>query len=242
MKTRKNVVVCLFDDSGNLFDDWIGYGYEVVCVDLMPVDLRVQRPGVVHVVADLRRPLTLDVPPTAVAFVSAHPPCTHTAVSGARWWKGKGLRALEESIAMFATAAEFCEEVGAPYMIEHPVSVVSTHWRSPDHIYSPWQYSGYCADDYYTKKTMLWTGGEFIMPPPFYDEERYARGVAQRAEVLARQVCKRGAREVQAEQPDYPDSRIFNSGGAMKAYFRSVTPKGFGRAVFLANCPLATII
>lgn len=42
-----------------------------------------------------------------VAFVTAFPPCTHLAVSGARWFKGKGLRKLADSIHMFATAAEF---------------------------------------------------------------------------------------------------------------------------------------
>lgn len=29
-----------------------------------------------------------------VAFVAAFPPCTHLVVSGARWFKGKGLRSV----------------------------------------------------------------------------------------------------------------------------------------------------
>lgn len=235
----RDTVVCLFDDSGNLFDDWIEAGYTVVCVDIMPLELRIQRPGVVHFLADLRLPLAPPVPHERVAFVDAHPPCSHLAVSGARWWKGKGLRALAESVNMFATAAEYAEQTGAPYMIENPISSISTYWRAADHIYSPWQYSGYAAEDYYTKKTCLWTGGDFVMPPTNYDEERYARGLEQRKAVLAKYGRKRGAQAVQDEQPDYPDSRIFNTGGALKAYIRSVTPKGFGRAVFLANCEAA---
>lgn len=235
----RDTVVCLFDDSGNLFDDWIRVGYTVVCVDIMPLELRVQRAGVVHVLADLRAPLTPPVPHERVAFVSAHPPCSHLSVSGARWWKGKGLRALAESIHMFATAADYCEATGAPYMIENPVSAIATHWRAADYIYSPWQFSSYAPEDYYTKKTCLWTGGGFVMPSPCYNKERYERGVAQRAAVLKKYGRKRAAQAVQDEQPDYPDSRIFNTGGALKAYIRSVTPKGFGRAVFLSNCKAA---
>ena len=237
-----STVVCLFDDSGNLFDDWLSAGYKVMCVDLAPLSQRVTRPGVEHVVADLRLPLALPVDDGQVVFVSAHPPCDHLAVSGARWWKGKGLRALADSIHMFATAADYCEKSGAPYTIENPVSGVSSHWRSPDFIYSPWQYSGFDERDYYTKKTCLWVGGGFVMPPPFYDEARYAKGVAQRKAVLAKHGRKRAAQAVQDEQPDYPDSRIFNAGGRAKAYARSVTPKGFGRAVFLSNCSAANTV
>lgn len=236
---RRDTIICLFDDSGNLFDDWRALGYTVVCVDILPVEHRRQEPGLVHIQADLKKPFPLCVEPGRIAFVSAHPPCDHLAVSGSRWFKGKGLRLLADSIHMFATAAEFCEASGAPYMIENPVSTISTYWRAADHIYSPWQYSGYDANDYYTKKTCLWTGGGFVMPEPLYDVERYARGAEQRKAVLARHGRKRGASCVQAEAPDYPDSRIFNTGGVLKAYFRSVTPKGFGKAVFLANCPEA---
>lgn len=111
---------------------------------------------------------------------------------------------------MFATAAEFCEASGAPYMIENPVSTISTYWRKPDHTYSPWEYSGYSStpmDDNYTKKTCLWVGGGFVMPPKHAD----------------------------AALPP-PDDRIHKaSGGKNQAYVRSVTPKSFGRAVFLYN-------
>lgn len=236
---KRDTVVCLFDDSGNLFDDWIAAGYTVMCVDLMPLEARIPRAGVVHVLADLRFPLVPPVDHTRVAFVSAHPPCSHLAVSGARWFRGKGLRALSESVAMFATAAEYCDSTGAPYCIENPISTISTYWRPADHAYDPWQYSGYEPADYYTKRTNLWTGGGFVMPPPCYDKERYDKGVEQRAAVLKKYGSKRSSVTVQQEQPDYPDSRIFNAGGALKAYVRSITPKGFGRALFLSNCEAA---
>lgn len=56
----------------------------------------------------------------------------------------------------------------APYLIENPVSTVATYWRKPDHQFDPCDYGGYLdpAGDYYTKKTCLWTGNGFVMPPP----------------------------------------------------------------------------
>lgn len=157
--------------------------------------------------ADLTKPFVCPVPRERIAFVSCHPPCDHLAVSGARWFKGKGLRALETSVAMFATAAEFCESQDAPYMIENPVGVMSTYWRKPDAVYQPHWYASLAPEDNYTKKTCLWTGNGFILPPPMKDETL-----------------------------SLPDDRIHKAPpGPLRAYFRSVTPKGFGRAVFLYN-------
>lgn len=197
----------MFDDSGNLMEPWLRAGFDVYLVDVLNppeghVDGRVHR-----VYADLTKPFRLPIPKEQIAFVSAHPPCDHLAVSGARWFKGKGLRALARSVDMFATAAEFCEDAGAPYMIENPVSTMSTYWRKPDFMYNPHEYAGWCPDDNYTKKTCLWCGNGFIMPP---------------------------------KQPllgaPLPDNRIHSCPpGPLRAYYRSITPRGFGWAVFAAN-------
>lgn len=140
-------------------------------------------------------------------MVFAFPPCDHLAVSGARWFKGKGLRMLSRSIALFATAAEFCEWAAAPYLIENPVSSISSYWRKPDYIFHPYQFTGYHEEDNYTKKTCLWTGNGFVMP----ESNR---------------------------KPDLgePDNRIFMTPPSPdRPALRSMTPKGFARAVFEAN-------
>lgn len=232
MRSPKTIV-CLFDDSGNLFDDWISDGYEVCVVDILCPTAGETRGSIRRVHADLRASFKSPIPKDDIVFVSCHPPCDHLAVSGARWFRGKGLRALSEAISMFATAAEFCEWSGAPYMIENPVSTISSYWRKSDFGYHPWQYSGYCADDYYTKHTRLWTGGGFVMPETNYDEKRYARGLAQFNE-------RKRLKNPLYPCPDYPDDRIHKlPPSEERAYLRSVTPKGFGRAVYLANRPLA---
>lgn len=80
----------------------------------------------------------------------AHPPCTHLAVSGARWFKEK--RAEQEE------ALEFVQTLmNAPIpkiAIENPVSVISSRIRKPDLIIQPWQF-GHGE----TKTTCLWLKG-----------------------------------------------------------------------------------
>src|SRR5690606_25537505 len=115
---------------------------------------------IIRVGADLRT----WVPPKAivnrVAFTFWMPPCDHLAVSGARWFKGKGLGALADSIRLFERAAFWAEGFEAPYGIENPNSTISTYWRKPDYRFNPSDYG-----DPYTKLTCLWVGHGFVMPP-----------------------------------------------------------------------------
>lgn len=77
----------------------------------------------------------------------AHPPCTHLAVSGARWFKHK----LPEQQA----ALDFVRcllSANIPHIaLENPVSIISTNIRKPDQIIHPWQF-GHGE----TKTTCLW--------------------------------------------------------------------------------------
>lgn len=77
----------------------------------------------------------------------AHPPCTHLAVSGARWFKDK--RAEQEE------ALEFVRRLlDAPIprvALENPISIISSKIRKPDQIIQPWQF-GHGE----TKATCLW--------------------------------------------------------------------------------------
>lgn len=63
----------------------------------------------------------------------AFPPCTHLAVSGARWFRDKQKEQKE--------AIEFFKQlVNAPIpkiAIENPVGIMSTHYRKPDQIIQP---------------------------------------------------------------------------------------------------------
>lgn len=202
-------VLSLFDLTGAMVKPWVAAGYQAVIVDIQhPPGITEGDDGITRIGADLRNGWT---PPRAMvgntAFVSAFPPCDHLAVSGARWFKGKGLRALAQSIDLFATAAELCEWLGAPYLIENPVSTIASYWRKPDAIFHPHQFTLLEPDDNYTKTTCLWIGHGLNLPPP----------------------CK------DFSLPP-PDNRIHRCApSAERKNFRSVTPAGFARAVFNAN-------
>jgi site-specific DNA-cytosine methylase len=66
----------------------------------------------------------------------AHPPCTHLAVSGARWFT--------EKAAEQAAALEFVRALmDAPIpriAIENPVSIISSNIRKPDQVIQPYMF------------------------------------------------------------------------------------------------------
>jgi len=77
----------------------------------------------------------------------AFPPCTHLAVSGARWFKDKRCEQID-AVNFFIRLAN------APIpkiAIENPIGIMSTKYRKPDQIIQPWQF-GHGE----TKATCLW--------------------------------------------------------------------------------------
>lgn len=85
-------------------------------------------------------------------MIIAFPPCTHLAVSGARYFAEKRADGRQqEAIDFFMRFARAdCGLVA----IENPVGVMSSVWRKPDQIVQPWQH-GHGE----TKKTCLWLKG-----------------------------------------------------------------------------------
>ena len=74
--------------------------------------------------------------PTTWDMVIAFPPCTHLAVSGAKWFKEKQADGRQqEAIDFFMMFANLRTERVA---IENPVSIMSTKYRKPDQIIQPW--------------------------------------------------------------------------------------------------------
>lgn len=86
----------------------------------------------------------------------AHPPCTHLAVSGARWFP---LKRTEQARAIWF----FMGMISAPVprvCVENPVSIMSTRYRKPDQIIQPWQF-GHGEK----KATCLWLRGLPLLLP-----------------------------------------------------------------------------
>lgn len=79
----------------------------------------------------------------------AHPPCTHLAVSGARWFaeKQKDFRQQKACVLFMQMMLADADRVA----IENPVGIMSECYRKPDQIIQPFQF-GHKAK----KATCLW--------------------------------------------------------------------------------------
>lgn len=141
------LVACEY--SGTVREAFKARGHDAWSCDLLPTD----RPGQ-HVQGDV-----LAILDQGWDLMIAHPPCTHLAVSGARWFKEKPEKAelQREGLwfvweLMHANIPRIC--------IENPVSVISSKIRKPDQIIQPWMF-GHEA----TKTTCLWLKGLTHLTP-----------------------------------------------------------------------------
>lgn len=96
----------------------------------------------------------------------AHPPCTHLAVSGARWFKYK----IEEQKDALRFVRDLMDAPIEKICLENPVSIISTRIRKPEQIIQPWQF-GHGE----TKKTCLWLKGLPLLIPTKIVDGRLAR-------------------------------------------------------------------
>jgi hypothetical protein len=148
------LVACEY--SGTVRDAFIARGHDAMSCDLLPTE----RPGPHH------QGSVLDILDDGWDLMIAHPPCTHLAVSGARWWKDKQGEQAE--------ALDFVRDLMAAPIpriaIENPISKISTAIRKPDQIVQPWQF-GHGE----TKATCLWLKGLSKLVPTQVVEGREAR-------------------------------------------------------------------
>ena len=154
------LVACEF--SGIVRDAFTREGHKAVSCDLLPTE----SPGP-HIQDDIRSVLGWrDWGLGPWDLMIAHPPCTHLAVSGARWFKYKQKEQAE--------ALDFVRTLlDAPVhriALENPVSVISTKIRKPDQIIQPWMF-GHGE----TKKTCLWLKNLPLLEPTNIVEGREGR-------------------------------------------------------------------
>ena len=137
----KVLIACEY--SGTVRDAFTRLGHDATSCDLLPTE----KPGK-HYQGDV-----FDIINDGWDLMIAHPPCTHLAVSGSRWFH---LKEKEQ-----AQALDFVRQLlNAPIpkiAIENPVSIISSKIRKPDQIIQPWMF-GHGE----TKATCLWLKG---LPP-----------------------------------------------------------------------------
>ena len=96
----------------------------------------------------------------------AHPPCTHLAVSGARWFKDKQPEQVHALDFVRALLVAPIPRIA----LENPISIISSRIRKPDQIIQPWQF-GHGE----TKATCLWLKNLPKLVPTDVVEGRHAR-------------------------------------------------------------------
>jgi len=152
--TMKVLVACEY--SGTVRDAFISQGHDAISCDLLPTD----KPGP-HYQGDVR-----DILHDGFDLMIAHPPCTHLAVSGARWFKEKQKEQAE--------ALDFVQLLlNAPIekiALENPISIISSRIRKPNQIIQPWQF-GHGE----TKATCLWLKNLPCLVPTDIVEGREAK-------------------------------------------------------------------
>jgi site-specific DNA-cytosine methylase len=136
MRPLRVLVACEF--SGTVRRAFRALGDDAWSCDLLPSE----DDSPYHIKGDC-----LDLLGMGWDILIAHPPCTHLAVSGARWFAEKRTEQAE--------ALEFVRTLlDAPVpciALENPVSIISSKIRKPDQIIQPWQF-GHGE----TKATCLW--------------------------------------------------------------------------------------
>lgn len=204
-----DTVFSFCDRTGNMVLPWLNAGYRAVTVDLK--ESLPDHPLHYHIRDDIRNLTPEHLYEFGKPFIIfAFPPCTHLAVSGAKHFQKKGMRKLLDGLEIVEKCRELCEATDAPWMLENPVGTLATYWRDPDYYFDPNEYG-----DPYTKKTCIWCGNGFVMPPKIYPGDMFA-------------------------EPTW----VFPSKGSMmhtmgpsedRGDKRSVTPMGFAEAVFRVN-------
>jgi len=148
------LVACEY--SGTVRDAFAARGHDAWSCDLLPTE----RLGN-HIHGDVLQHLHRNWD-----LMIAHPPCTHLAVSGARWFKDKQVEQAE--------ALDFVRRLlDAPIpriALENPISIISSRIRKPDQIIQPWQF-GHGE----TKATCLWLKNLPKLTPTNIVEGREAR-------------------------------------------------------------------
>jgi hypothetical protein len=210
----KGIVISLCDYTGIFTKPWRDAGYEAIHVDP-------QREGN-GTILEMMQVIREAILTGNVKFVAGFPPCTDLAVSGAAHFANKAEKDKHFQ-AKAALVAEQCRIIGelsgAPWFFENPVSVLASIMGKPNHAFNPFEYGGYLPEDdehpewpeyikprdAYPKKTCLWSGNEFELPPkkPVDVDAGYSD-----------QHNKLGGKSLRTKN------------------IRSATPRGFSKAVF----------
>jgi hypothetical protein len=152
------LIACEF--SGAVRRAFRAKGHDAWSCDLIPADDSQE----FHIEDDVTKYLSADC---EWDLMIAFPPCTHLAVSGARYFKDKAVQ-QEEAIEF---VRKLLEAPIPKIALENPVGVISSRIRKPDQIIQPYEF-GHDA----SKRTCLWLKGLPKLQPTKYVEPKIING------------------------------------------------------------------
>lgn len=220
------IVYCMFDGSGIMGLPWAEAGHKVYCFNYDEAnhgtyEIKMQHDNLHYVnvwIDSSFNTFLMQSKIPAPEIIFAFPDCTFFAQSGSQHERAPG--DIETALASARLVELLGRRYGCPWMVENPVGKLSTLWRKPDHYFNPHEYGGYMSAtdrpfhpkmpeyDGYTKKTAIWCGNGFVMP------ER-----------------KPGPVNIGC----FWGWKYLGGASARTKQLRSLTPRGFARAVFLFN-------
>lgn len=215
------IIWSMFDGSGIMGLPWAEAGHTVYCFNADEADhgeyeIKMRHSNIIYVNKFITPDSDFSDYPTP-DIIFAFPSCTELAGSGEK--HKRSLMTIRGAVATAKVAERLGNVFGCPWMVENPVGKLSTYWRKPDYYFNPFEYGGYLsgdeesfhprmpARDGYTKKTCLWVGGGFIMP-----EKKPVPYISK-----------------------FWGWAYLGGKSAKTKQLRSLTPRGFARAVFEAN-------
>lgn len=152
-KERMKVLIAC-ERSGVVREAFSKLGHDAWSCDILHTEI----PGN-HIQGDV-----LEILDNGWDLMIAHPPCTHLAVAGARWFKDK----REEQQMAIEFFMDLANARIKKICIENPVCIMSTRYRKPDQYIHPWQF-GHKR----TKKTGMWLKNLPLLTPTDIVEPEY---------------------------------------------------------------------
>lgn len=180
----KVLIAC--EMSGRVRDAFIARGHDAISCDIIP-----SLTAGPHYEGDV-----FDIINDGWDLMIGHPPCTHLAVSGARYFAEKRANGRQQA------ALDFVRKLmDAPIpriAIENPVSILSSHIRKPDQIIQPWMFG---HDE--TKATCLWLKElPKLVPTDVVEgrEQRIWKMPPSKDRAMLRSITYQGIADAMAEQ------------------------------------------
>ena len=222
------VAYSMFDGSGIMLLEYAKAGYQCYCFNADEgnhgeyfIKMKHENLHYVNMWIDenfIERISKIGIPKPDIVF--GFPDCTMFAQSGIKHVRS------DDDIQVALKNAIMVETVwnhfGVPWMAENPVGRLSTLWRKPDFYFNPRDFGNYLDEsdgsfhpkmplkDGYTKRTAIWCGNGFTEPErkPLSNDE----GVMF-----------------------FLGWKFLGGKSARTKQLRSLTPRGFARAVFESN-------